>query len=110
MDFKAIAGDYSQISETQIKELLQDFFQTGYDTKEFCFLNEGLDEAMLTSWIEKYYPGKLSKDNGFVELKISDEVKQASVQKLSSQKLFARIGAIDLYTAVPAHYLKSLCS
>jgi hypothetical protein len=108
MDFKTIAGDDSQISEAKVMELLQDFFQTGYDIKEFCFLNEGLDEATLTSWIEKYYPGRLSK--GFIELKISDEVKQASAQKLATQKLFARIGEIELYTAVPAHYLKSLCS
>lgn len=108
MDFKTIAGDYSQLSEEKIMELLQDFFSTGYDIKEFCFLNEGLDEATLTSWIEKYYPGKLSND--FVELKINDELKRTSTHKPSTQKLFARIGEIELYTAVPANYLKSLCS
>lgn len=106
------------MQEEDILQLLEEYFQTDYSIKEFCYLNEDLDEETLSFWISKYMPERM---NPFAEINIKesgsdtakDERKPGRPKKQQQEQtpaLFARIGDIELYQQVSASYLKSLKS
>jgi|GEM_PF-1700845 len=104
------------MSEQDILELLEEFFQSNYSIKDFCFVKGTIQESTLTELIRKHYPDKeVPEDNPFLGINIvKDERKAAGRPKknppVEAGMLFARIGDIELFHYVPSDYLKSLKS
>jgi len=102
----------TNLTEADIRTQLDEFIRSGFTLKEFCTV-EDHDEAVLQSWLDKFYP-ELS-DDGFMEVRVDptlkDEPKKTLPpipQKGTTQTLFAKAGDIELYHQVHAAYLKSL--
>lgn len=100
--------------QEHILELLEEYYQSGYSIKDFCFLKE-IDESTLLDWIQKYSPDRIvTDDDPFLSINLVKEDRKAGRQKKNQpaegNTLFARIGDIELYHQVPAAYLKSLKS
>jgi low affinity Fe/Cu permease len=97
----------TNLSEAEIRALLDEYFRSGCSLNEFCTI-EDHDETVVQTWIDKYYPEL--DDDGFSTLNVNpnlkDEIKKPSPKK--QQTLFAKVGDIELYHQVPAAYLKSL--
>jgi hypothetical protein len=102
----------NNLPEEKIRELLDEFFKSGYGPKDFCYFNEKIDEATLRRWVEKYRPDKLdSLDNGFADIRVNGDLSSLLPQQqppAQPRTLFARIGYVEIYGQVPADYLKSL--
>ena len=106
----------SNLSEQEIRQRLDDYFSSGYSIKDYCYLNEDIDESTLTLLLQEHHGGQENddEDDGFMTVNIIEEKKrrgrprQQATSSLSQQPLFARIGDIELYYHVSAAYLKSL--
>lgn len=108
------------MQEEDILRLLEEYFQTDYSIKEFCYLNEDIDEETFSVWINKYAPERAINPFADINIKetgadqgIRDERKPGRPKKQQPDPapvLFARIGDIELYQQVSSSYLKSLKS
>jgi hypothetical protein len=88
-------------TEEQILSILEEYEKSGFTQKEFCEVCD-INEVTFYSWLKKYR-SKSDELKGFVAI----EVLPADEQK---QKLFARIGKLELYKEMPVEYLKALLS
>lgn len=101
----------TNLTEADIRKLLDEYFRSGFTLKEFCTV-EDYDEAILQLWIDKYY-SELN-DDGFMDARVDPNLKDEprrpapAGRKTTPTALFAKVGDIELYHHVPAAYLKSL--
>ena|SRR5687768_2436929 len=103
--------------EEGISELLEEYFQSGYSIKDFCFIKDTVDETTLQDLIRKHFPDRpIPEDDPFLDVNIVKEDRKTPGRPKKQQttaetaSLFARIGDIELYQQVSAAYLKSLKS
>jgi hypothetical protein len=90
-------------SEPEILAILEEYEKSGFMQKEYCQVSD-INEVTFSSWLRKYRP-KTTDDElkGFTAI----EVVNMPVHK---SQLFAEVGNIKIYRAVPAEYLKALLS
>ena len=95
--------------------MLEDYLNSGYSIKDYCYINDDIDEALLTTWLQQHNVIRNEEeDDGFMTINIIEEPKKRGRPKqqfapsVAAQPSFARIGDIELYYQVPAAYLKSL--
>lgn len=103
----------TNLQEEDILKLLDEYFQTDYSVKDFCYFNDGLDETLFLSWIDKYAPQHSAAVSPFVDIILKEDRKQGRPRKqqgTDTPQLFARVGDIELYQQVSAAFLKSLRS
>lgn len=106
------------LPEQGVSELLEEYFQSGYSIKDFCFLKETIEEATLHSLIQKHCPERaLPDDDPFFDINImvkEDRKNPGRPKKphLAEPVLFARVvgEAIEIYRETSSNYLKSLRS
>ena len=84
-------------TSAEIKQLLEDFKQSGTDANEFCKVH-GITEGVFYKWRSRYGEKAASKQNGFVSLQAPS----------NEHGLFAEVKGIRIYQAVSAAYLKEL--
>ena len=87
-------------TSAEIKNLLELFSQSGIAAKEFCLLHS-ISEAGFYKWRARYVNKSTSKENNFVQLHETSDLKNGKV-------LFAEVSGIRIYQAVTASYLKEL--
>ena len=90
----------SRRTSSEIKELLELFSQSGMSAKDFCMLHS-ISEAGFYKWRSRYVNKQAVRENNFVLLQETPEVKNGSI-------LFAEVKGIRIYQAVTASYLKEL--
>jgi hypothetical protein len=90
----------SRRTSLEIKNLLEAFSQSGMSAKDFCMLHS-ISEAGFYKWRARYVTKSTLKENDFVLLHETSEVKNGAM-------LFAEVKGIRIYQAVAASYLKEL--
>jgi len=83
----------------EIKQLLEDFKQSGINAAEFC-TTIGISEGAFYKWRSRYGEKPVSAQNGFVSLQ--------ALSPGNEPGLFAEVKGIRIYQAVSAQYLKEL--
>ena len=87
-------------SSAEIKQLLEDFKQSGINANEFCKAR-GISEAAFYKWRTRYGKKSTAKQNAFVKLQVPSSVSWEPA-------LFAEVKGIKIYQAVTSLYLKEL--
>ena len=82
----------------QIEQLLTEHVQSGQSARAFCAAH-GIAVGTFYHWKEKYGKSKARKKAGFATVEIVPS---------TGNGLFAEVGAIKIYQAVSAAYLKEL--
>jgi hypothetical protein len=89
--------------QAEIKELLEQYEQSGMDAKDFCG-KYNIGQSTLQKWKSRY--GKKEEapmaQDGFIPVQIS------SSAVTGTEGLFAEVKGIKLYQPVAASYLKEL--
>lgn len=91
-------------TEEEILALLDEYDNSNMTVREFCELCD-ISDATFYNWRNKYRPKPENNDAaGFASLEVIE------TQAPSEQKLFARIGQLEIFHFVEAAYLKQLLS
>ena len=83
-----------------MKQLLEDFTQSGINANEFC-KTRGISEGAFYKWRSRYEKKSTAKQNKFVKLKVPSALAH-------EPGLFAEVNGIRIYQPVTALYLKEL--
>ena len=87
----------SRRTAAEIKQLLEEFKQSGTNVNEFC-KTIGVAESLFNKWRSRYGEKQAARQNGFVSLQAPS----------NEHGLFAEVKGIRIYQAVSAQYLKEL--
>ena len=92
----------SRRTSAEIKQLLEDFKQSGTNANEFC-KSLGVTEGAFYKWRSRYEKKATAQQSGFVDLLTSSTPG-------FEPALFAEVNGIRIYQAVSAQFLKELVS